>query len=605
MSKDTRPNVTLTDWLGVSNAPNWRVARHLGPLLTVVVAVLFVLALGCAFVVLGRTVFWGGEVSLGVGGLVVALLGAPFVIWGTVLKHQTVMFQKEGHMTDRINKAVEQLGAEKEVRQLGRNISIRTKRPEGYEEVERLFVFKGDEFSYVDGDDVLVEPWEEVTLSAPNIEVRIGAILSLERIAQDSTRHDKGRDHVRVMEILCAYIRENSNDQKPRNYTKQDWSPLENDATAKMRDDHLSKLDFHCRFVSGKIQEWIETLPKLRVDVQLALSVIGRRNTMQRQVEAAWPYPASSDTVWPFDLPCPELTLEPDDEALSETELDTYFRRLQAWRETLDAYQGYRLDLRGANLQRADLSSKQFDGSDAVFSGALFENARLEGANLRWAQMKGADFDEAHLTGTKIGPAHLQGAAFKKAHLQGADLMGVEMQGVNLRDAFIQGANLYESRMEGASLVGALVEGADFTLARLQGTSFWRARMAGVDCSVARMEGVKLTDADIRKADFSDTGMERVYLRRVQIDDQTYFRGAKLEGAAFANVNLTSASVTQEQVSVAFGDASVELPKGLERPPNWPLDKLKIHIGKNSFPREWRKWRENPDTYKPPAKPQS
>jgi hypothetical protein len=41
-------------------------------------------------------------------------------------------------------------------------------------------------------------------LTEPNIEVRIGAILSLERIAQDSTRYDNGRDHVRVMEILCA-----------------------------------------------------------------------------------------------------------------------------------------------------------------------------------------------------------------------------------------------------------------------------------------------------------------------------------------------------------------------------------------------------------------
>lgn len=172
MSSDTKPSATLTDWLGVSNAPNWRVARHLGPLLTVVVAVLFVLALGSAFVVLGRTVFWGGEVSLGVGGLVVALLGAPFVIWGTVLKHQTVMFQKEGHMTDRINKAVEQLGAEKVVKKI------------------------------IDG--------ETQETSEPNIEVRIGAILSLERIAQDLTRHDKGRDHVRVMEILCAYIRENT-----------------------------------------------------------------------------------------------------------------------------------------------------------------------------------------------------------------------------------------------------------------------------------------------------------------------------------------------------------------------------------------------------------
>ncbi len=39
----------------------------------------------------------------------------------------------------------------------------------------------------------------------PVIEVRIGALYALERIAQDSIR-----DHVPVMEILCAYVRYNS-----------------------------------------------------------------------------------------------------------------------------------------------------------------------------------------------------------------------------------------------------------------------------------------------------------------------------------------------------------------------------------------------------------
>ncbi|WP_439563473.1 hypothetical protein, partial [Roseinatronobacter sp.] len=183
MTKDTRPNVTLTDWLGVSNAPNWRVARHMGPLLTVVVAVLFVLALGSAFVVLGRTVFWGGEVSLGVGGLVVALLGAPFVIWGTVLKHQTVMFQKEGHMTDRINKAVEQLGAEKTVDRIGRPVTLSCGNPEELDPVpdhenKTLIEWQGSQICVDHGWWVETNgDWRVYSETVPNIEVRIGAIL--------------------------------------------------------------------------------------------------------------------------------------------------------------------------------------------------------------------------------------------------------------------------------------------------------------------------------------------------------------------------------------------------------------------------------------------
>ncbi|MCC5957993.1 MAG: pentapeptide repeat-containing protein [Rhodobacteraceae bacterium] len=112
----------------------------------------------------------GGAGLLGLGTLIAALLGAPFVLWATLLKHQTLALQRDAHMVDRfdVQSVVEHLGAVKTV--------------------------------LVDG----------VAQSVPNIEVRIGAILSLERIAQDSTRHDKGRDHVRVMEILCAYIRENT-----------------------------------------------------------------------------------------------------------------------------------------------------------------------------------------------------------------------------------------------------------------------------------------------------------------------------------------------------------------------------------------------------------
>lgn len=158
----------LTDY----QVPHWAF-----PLIAVVSA-LFIGALLSASAVLIDTIrnVWipgkNAGPNLGAGALIAALLGAPFLIWGTVIKQTTLTFQKEGHITDRISKAVEQLGAEKTVKRLN-------------------------------------DKRETVETSEPNIEVRIGGLLSLERIAQDSTRYDKGRDHVRVMEILCAYVRQN------------------------------------------------------------------------------------------------------------------------------------------------------------------------------------------------------------------------------------------------------------------------------------------------------------------------------------------------------------------------------------------------------------
>ncbi|WP_309664269.1 hypothetical protein [Tabrizicola sp.] len=108
-----------------------------------------------------------GQPTFGLGALVAALLGAPFLIWGTWLKYQTVRYQKEGHITDRINKAVEMLGAEKVVKK-------------HVVDLAGAKVFEKDAHGKPDTSKPVFS--EE---SAPNIEVRIGAILSLERIAQD------------------------------------------------------------------------------------------------------------------------------------------------------------------------------------------------------------------------------------------------------------------------------------------------------------------------------------------------------------------------------------------------------------------------------------
>jgi uncharacterized protein YjbI with pentapeptide repeats len=187
--------LTLIGWLSgaisrqVADRMNqWlqRFGQRMGALSSIGALLLFLLAL-VWLVLFGVTVvatFGGvlalqadpGSGGLGLGTVLIGLLGAPFLIWATVIKQTALNFQKEGHITDRISKAVEQLGAEKTVKVRGKDAK---------------------------DNDITIEE------SKPNIEVRIGGILSLERIAQDSTRYDRGRDHVRVMEILCAYVREN------------------------------------------------------------------------------------------------------------------------------------------------------------------------------------------------------------------------------------------------------------------------------------------------------------------------------------------------------------------------------------------------------------
>ena len=97
--KDDGP-VTFTDWLGITNAPRWWVARPLGVIISVALAILWVVALAAAVAVLIRsfgtadaglgTGEAAGGAGLGAGTLIAAILGAPFLIWATVIKQKTL-----------------------------------------------------------------------------------------------------------------------------------------------------------------------------------------------------------------------------------------------------------------------------------------------------------------------------------------------------------------------------------------------------------------------------------------------------------------------------------------------------------------------------------
>ncbi len=85
----------------------------------------------------------------------VALFGGFIAILRSETNERQTYTEEQGMITDRINKAVEGLGKNNE---------------------------KGN----------------------PVIEIRLGALYALERIAKDSIR-----DHVQIMEIICAYVRHN------------------------------------------------------------------------------------------------------------------------------------------------------------------------------------------------------------------------------------------------------------------------------------------------------------------------------------------------------------------------------------------------------------
>ena len=572
MTKEKPANDPL-DWLGLTNAPNWRVSRPLGRFLSGVLGVLFLLAIAAAFVMLLRIIFpslapagadSSGTGSLGAGALIVALLGAPFLIWSTILKHRTVGFQKESHLTDSIARAVEQIGAEKTVK--------RTVKAE-------------------DGTETTVE------LTEPNIEVRIGGLLLLDRIARASTEYDKGRDHVRIMEILCAYIRENAKARKVRDFPLAEWTPLPDNPTTQQRSEH-SRWQI-ARFVGrpeSNAQAWVRTIPQIRSDVAMALSIIGNRDKDQAIVEAAYRAPNTKGDDWIFSEPCPTLTEEPQNRSLSEASRYDFLQRFKAWKSRILSYSGFRLNLSDLNLQGANLTGARLDGAN-------LRGTRLDGAILIGARLIGADLTKASLVGADMTASRLEGAKLIEAFMEGATLGRAVMTGANFEYARMEGAELELAHLEAANLVGTRLEWVDLRGARMQLADLTSARLDTAKLGQARMQWALLSEARMREAELHGAHLEGVVVEGTQLQD------TRLSVASVRSADWSSAAANTTQLASMFGDASVILPGGVTPGhPNWPVhwptwvlpDSPDEEV---DFQSQWRRWQADPASYTPPPPP--
>ncbi len=207
-----------------------------------------------------------------------------------------------------------------------------------------------------------------------NIAVRIGGIYSLERIAKDSRK-----DCWTILEILTAFVREKASlvEKKAEDTALQQ----NNGSTVKKEEDE-------------------KLLLKLRIDIQAALTVIGRLNGKAQE---------------------------------ENQRIDLHNTDLRG------------ADLHGANLQEANLRN-------ANLQGAILSGVNLQKANLRNANLQNAKLFRANLQGTNLIDANLQGADLDLANLQEAELWKTQLQKARLKSANLQEAKLPGARLQGANL---------------------------------------------------------------------------------------------------------------------------------------------------------
>jgi hypothetical protein len=439
--------------------------------------------------------------SLGAGALIAALLAAPFLLWRSLVAQRTVNIAQESHITDLIAKAVEQLGAEKTVDRIGRPVTVWTGGPtqqatnvleeqdfvlpprsrevmrgttsfvwmdeEGYSHESYPTVITYDTWPLeetriewrgepppISGNEVIATTgaWQVFSETNPNLEVRIGAILALERLARQNLDV-----HVQIMEILTAYIRENAKAKDaPKLPEPPQYTP----------DDHASW--------RNAFYEWREALRNAladirpREDIQKALSVIGRRSPEQRTAEARWQNP-DPEAHFVFDVPpaYPAMPKRHHDVSAHAA----WEKLFNDWDLKSGLYSCYRIDLRNTNLQGAVLSGLNLAGAQldkALMQGSELNAAQIQGAQLVATQMQGARLVATQMQGARLDGAQMQGASLHLATMQGARLAGVQMQSATLYSAQMQGARHYRVKVDDAtsfsdaSLSGARLREVDF-----------------------------------------------------------------------------------------------------------------------------------------------
>lgn len=431
-----------------------------------------------------------------------ALFTAPLTLLKAYINERQTTAAEQGLITDRFTKAVEQLGAEKTVKINRRYISYvdgATGEPSNWSHVQNW----GEEFMLPEGAaEVDYGQWtvEEETL--PNLEVRLGAIYALERIAQDSER-----DHIPIMETLCAYIRENApvkgaavNDQNPF----PSLPPYEAMGNVELAAQALSYYEAGIKQRTEKLQAWVSKLNPPPADIQAAVTVLGRR-------------------------------------PIERIEYESHSKNKLGFADVR-----FRLDLRNTNLQKADLTSARLDN-------VLLSNANLEGIILLQANLTNADFSKSRMEKSDLRGAIVRNAKFFGTHLEGAVFSESEISKSFFTKSNIQKTNFSNTHIDRSLFSSAQMEWSVFTNATIvnttcDSTDFHYCHFVGVNLSRCDLSGSKFQFSELKDAQF---------------------QSLNLAGVDLSLAKILSQPQINESFGAISGNGATNLPDQLSPPDHW------------------------------------
>lgn len=268
-----------------------------------------------------------------------------------------------------------------------------------------------------------------------SMDVRIGGIYALERIARDSPD-----DHGPIMEVLTAYIREHA-----------PWPPTPAPNSPTPPADSV---------VEPEEAGLGEQVPG---DIQAVLTVLSRRQVSNDPPESTW--------------------------VLSGTNLQGADIR----RVSLQGALLMGTNLRGTNLDEAKLREAYLRHGN--LRGASLEGADLRNANLRDANLQEAILTDANLREANLADANLREAVGARTNLREAFLQEANLQRAALVKANLQEAVLFKANLQEAVLSESTLQKGDLSKANLQEAVLNKTNLQGANLSEANLQGATLQDA--------------------------------------------------------------------------------------------------------------
>jgi hypothetical protein len=322
-------------------------------------------------------------------------------------------------------------------------------------------------------------------LGSATIDVRLGGIYALERLARDRDSPHDQRPAVQrtVVEVLSAFARVHSTDpalRPPPPVTPEGADGRPEPAAAP----------------AGPVRP--------AVDVHAAVTVLARLPVLDGIARADL---TDADFTGPASLH--HLHIPPGG-SLAHADLSG-------------------ADLTGTRMEGADLSGALLNAAD--LTGALLNEANLTGARLVGAVLALARLNKAHLAGADLTDARLGGIDFTDADLTDADLTRADLgvgKDPSARDPGFprEGATLTRALLKGASLVRA-----DLFNAMLNEADLTDAGLLGADLTCATLRGAKLTGAVLHKANLTHTDLTQEQVDAARGDATTVLPKARTRPA--------------------------------------------------------------------------